>query len=116
MARVVSIFLPDLPTDRIRRDDPAIPDDQPIAVIAKSGAKRWVASADAAARQIGVRVGMPAAKAQAIFQGLMLVDADPMADARARVRIGKRHGDVGLIDHAVTLFRFCRSGTPVDRT
>ncbi|MQY46560.1 DNA polymerase Y family protein [Rhizobiales bacterium RZME27] len=88
MARVVSIFLPDLPTDRIRRDDPAIPDEQPIAVIARSGAKRWVSSADASAKRIGVRVGMPAAKAQAIFQGLMLVDADPVADALALDRLG----------------------------
>ena len=88
MARVVSIFLPDLPTDRIRRDDPAIPADQPIAVIARSGSKRWVSSADPAAKRIGVRVGMPAAKAQAIFRGLMLVDADPVADALALDRIG----------------------------
>lgn len=88
MSRVVSIYLPDLPTDRIRRDDPAIPLEQPIAVIAKSGSKRWVSSADAAARKIGVRVGMPAAKAQAIFRGLMLVDADPVADALALDRIG----------------------------
>lgn len=57
-------------------------------MIARSGAKRWVSSADAAARQIGVRVGMPAAKAQAIFQGLMLVDANPLADSLALDRIG----------------------------
>ncbi|WP_145641548.1 Y-family DNA polymerase [Neorhizobium alkalisoli] len=82
MTRVVSIFLPDLPTDRIRRDDPSIADDQPIAVISRSGAKRWVSAADAAAEKVGVRVGMPAAKAQALFRGLMLVDADPAADAR----------------------------------
>jgi protein ImuB len=88
MTRVVSIYLPDLPTDRIRRGDPSIPDDQPIAVIAKSGSKRWVSSADAAAKQIGVRVGMPAAKAQAIFRGLMLVDADLIADANALDRLG----------------------------
>lgn len=35
-----------------------------------------------------MRVGMPAAKAQAIFQGLMLVDADPVADALALDRLG----------------------------
>lgn len=52
-------------------------------MIAKSGSKRWVSSADAAAKNIGLRVGMPAAKAQAIFRGLMLVDADPSADAAA---------------------------------
>ncbi|MGO6949590.1 Y-family DNA polymerase [Rhizobium johnstonii] len=88
MARVVSIFLPDLPTDRIRRDETVIPADQPIAVIARSGSKRWISSADPAAKRIGVRVGMPAAKAQAIFRGLMLVDADPVADALALDRIG----------------------------
>jgi len=56
-------------------------------VIARSGSKRWVSGADAAARKSGVRVGMPAAKAQAIFHGLMLVDADPVADAAALERI-----------------------------
>jgi protein ImuB len=87
MSRVVSIYLPDLPTDRIRRGDPTIPPEQPIAVIAKSGSKRWVSAADSAARKAGVHVGMPAAKAQALFRGLMLVDADPVTDAAALERI-----------------------------
>lgn len=87
MTRVVSIYLPDLPTDRIRRADPSIPPEQAIAVIARSGSKRWVSAADAAARQAGVHVGMPAAKAQALFRGLMLVDADPAMDAAALERI-----------------------------
>ncbi|TAX64420.1 DNA polymerase Y family protein [Rhizobium leguminosarum] len=87
MTRVVSIYLPDLPTDRIRRADPSIPPEQAIAVIARSGSKRWVSAADAAARKAGVHVGMPAAKAQALFRGLMLVDADPATDAAALERI-----------------------------
>ena len=87
MTRVVSIYLPDLPTDRIRRADPSIPPEQAIAVIARSGSKRWVSAADAAARKAGVRVGMPAAKAQALFRGLMLVDADHTVDAAALERI-----------------------------
>lgn len=87
MSRVVSIYLPDLPTDRIRRNDPAIPADQAIAVIAKSGSRRWVSAADVAARKAGLRVGMPAAKAQALFRGLMMVDAQPMADAEALEKI-----------------------------
>ncbi|MBY5421044.1 DNA polymerase Y family protein, partial [Rhizobium leguminosarum] len=87
MTRVVSIYLPDLPTDRIRRADPSIPPEQAIAAIARSGSKRWVSAADAAARKAGVQVGMPAAKAQALFRGLMLVDADPAKDAAALERI-----------------------------
>ncbi|KQS74323.1 nucleotidyltransferase [Rhizobium sp. Leaf384] len=87
MPRVVSIYLPTLPTDRIRRDDPDIPPEQPVVVIARSGAKRWVSSADAAAVTAGVRVGMAAAKAQALFSGLMMVDADPVADATALERL-----------------------------
>ncbi|MBB4389898.1 protein ImuB [Rhizobium leguminosarum] len=87
MPRVVSIFFPDLPTDRIRRADPSIPVEQPIAVISKSGSKRWVSAADPAARKAGVHVGMPAAKAQALFQGLRMIDADLAADAAALERI-----------------------------
>ncbi|MGO7402043.1 DNA polymerase Y family protein [Rhizobium ruizarguesonis] len=87
MPRVVSIYFPDLPTDRIRRADTAIPVEQPIAVISKSGSKRWVSAADAAARKAGIHVGMPAAKAQALFQSLRMIDADPAADAAALERI-----------------------------
>lgn len=56
-------------------------------MIARAGSRRWVAAAEDAARKAGVRVGMAAAKAQALFQGLMLVDADPVADAEALERI-----------------------------
>lgn len=56
-------------------------------MIARSGSKRLVSAADAAARSAGVRVGMPAAKAQALFGGLMMIDADPVADATALERI-----------------------------
>ncbi|TBZ66292.1 Y-family DNA polymerase [Rhizobium leguminosarum] len=87
MPRVVSIYFPDLPTDRIRRADPAIPVEEAIAVISKSGSKRWVSAADPAARKAGVHVGMPAAKAQALLQGLRMIDADLAADAAALERI-----------------------------
>ncbi|MFW2231655.1 DNA polymerase Y family protein [Rhizobium leguminosarum] len=87
MPRVVSIYFPDLPTDRIRRADPAIPVEEAIAVISKSGSKRWVSAVDPAARKAGVHVGMPAAKAQALFQGLRMIDADAAADEAALDRI-----------------------------
>lgn len=56
-------------------------------VIARSGSKRWIAAADQAAFNVGLRVGMPAAKAQALVPGLMMVDADPAADLAALERL-----------------------------
>ncbi|AGS24441.1 DNA-repair protein ImuB 2 (plasmid) [Rhizobium etli bv. mimosae str. Mim1] len=56
-------------------------------VVAKSGSKRWLAAVDEKARSAGLHVGMPAAKAQAIVQGLQMVDADPVADATALERL-----------------------------
>ncbi|MBB4576545.1 DNA polymerase Y family protein [Rhizobium lentis] len=87
MARVVSVFLPTLPTDRIRRADPSLNPDTPLVVIARSGSKRWVAAADPAAHKLGLRVGMPAAKAQALVQGLAMIDADPAADLATLERL-----------------------------
>ncbi|WP_082336894.1 Y-family DNA polymerase [Rhizobium ecuadorense] len=87
MARVVSVFLPTLPTDRIRRADPSLNPDTPLVVIARSGSKRWVTAADQAAAKLGLRVGMPAAKAQALVQGLTMVDADPVADLATLERL-----------------------------
>ncbi|EJC83338.1 nucleotidyltransferase/DNA polymerase involved in DNA repair [Rhizobium leguminosarum bv. trifolii WSM2297] len=56
-------------------------------VIARSGSKRWIAAADRAALKLGLRIGMPAAKAQALVQGLVMIDADPAADLAALERL-----------------------------
>jgi protein ImuB len=81
MPRVVSLCLPFLPTDRIRRADATLPVETPIAVIARSGSKRSVVAVDHAALKTGVRIGMAASKAQAMIVGLHMVDADPTGDA-----------------------------------
>ncbi|MCO6180880.1 DNA polymerase Y family protein [Ciceribacter sp. RN22] len=87
MVRVVSVFLPTLATDRVRRADPSLPVETPLAIVARSGSKRWIAAADKAALQHGLHVGMPAAKAQALVQRLMMIDADPAADLAALERL-----------------------------
>jgi protein ImuB len=46
-----------------------------------------VLAADAAAHAAGLRIGMPATKAQALVQGLAIKDADPTADAEALERL-----------------------------
>ena len=56
-------------------------------VIARSGSKRWIAAADRAALKLGLRVGMPAAKAQALVQGLVMIEADPAADLAVLERL-----------------------------
>jgi len=88
MPRVVCVYFPHIPTDRIRRHgEPAVPADQPLVVISKSGSKRWISAADTAARKLGLKLGMPASKAQAIVAGLAMIDADPAADAAALKRL-----------------------------
>lgn len=64
-----------------------MPADQPLVVISRSGAKRWVSAADTAARKVGLRVGMAASKAQAIIANLTMIDADPASDAAALERL-----------------------------
>jgi protein ImuB len=82
MTRVVSLFLPTWPTDRLRRkaDDAAPPPEAPLVLIGREGSKRVVVAADVAARAAGLYTGMPAAKAQVLVPGLMLRDADPVED------------------------------------
>lgn len=64
-----------------------MPADQPLVVISRSGSKRWISAADTNARKLGLKIGMPASKAQAMVANLNMVDADPVADAAAVERL-----------------------------
>jgi protein ImuB len=89
MPRVISVFLPTLSTDRVRRKagDTAPPPETPLILVGRDGRRRVVLAADVAAQAAGLRVGMPATKAQALVQGLVIQDADPTADAEALERL-----------------------------
>jgi nucleotidyltransferase/DNA polymerase involved in DNA repair len=89
MPRVISVFLPTLSTDRVRRKagDTAPPPETPLILVGRDGRRRVVLAADAAAQSAGLRVGMPATKAQALVQGLVIRDANPAADAEALERL-----------------------------
>ena len=105
MPRVVCVYFPDLPTDRIRRHgEGTVPVDQPLVVISKSGSKRWVSAADTAARKLGLKLGMPASKAQAVVANLKMIDADPAADAAALERLAlwalRQYSPVVAVDGA----------------
>src|SRR5437016_4868204 len=89
MPRVVSLFLPTWATDRVRRTlrSAAPPPEAPLVLIGREGQRRVVLATDAAAQRAGLRVGMPATKAQALVTGLVIMDADPAADATALERL-----------------------------
>jgi protein ImuB len=65
----------------------APPVEAPLVLIGRDGRRRVVLALDAAARRMGLRAGMPAAKAQALVPGLIMRDADPAADAKALDRL-----------------------------
>src|SRR5271170_3268482 len=89
MTRVISVFLPTLSTDRVRRKagDIAPPPETPLILVGRDGRRRVVLAADVAAQSAGLRVGMPASKAQTLVQGLVIQDADLTADAEALDRL-----------------------------
>lgn len=89
MARVVSLFLPTWPTDRVRRKagGAAPPAEAPLVLIGRDKNRRVVVAANAAALAAGLRPGMPVTKAQVLVPGLAIQDADPQADAEALERL-----------------------------
>ena len=56
-------------------------------LVGRDGRRRVVLAADVAAQAAGLRVGMPATKAQVLVPGLIVQNADPAADAAALDRL-----------------------------
>ncbi len=84
MHRVVSLFLPTWPTDRLRRHGHAAwPVGQPLVTRAHDGRRSVIAAACTAARTQGLRPTMPLAQAMATVPDLLVTDADPEGDGRA---------------------------------
>jgi protein ImuB len=57
--------------------------DVPLTLKGSDGRRRVLTAADDLALHLGVYVGMPVAKAESLFADLMIMDADPAADALA---------------------------------
>jgi protein ImuB len=88
--RILSLWLPRLPTDRIKRQltcDSAAPanncDNSPCIVVAKQNNALQISALDNAAADLGLEIGLPLANARAICPQLQVFDADEVADARA---------------------------------
>ena len=80
MSRVVSVWLPTWPTDRLRKAG-ACPPEAPLVTRVHDGHRMVVAAADRAAQALGLRVGMPLAHAQAMAPRLTVAEADLEGDA-----------------------------------
>ncbi|MBU6496885.1 MAG: DNA polymerase Y family protein [Rhodospirillales bacterium] len=85
MRRIISVWLPDWATDRLRRGSPgsAPPAEAPLVTCRHDGRRLILAAADAAARQLGLHADMPLAHARALVPGLTVMEADPSGDAAA---------------------------------
>lgn len=89
MTRVISVYLPDWATDRLRRQagSSARPAEAPLVVAGRDRNRRVLTAADAAAQALGLHPGMPVTKAQALVPGLVIEPADPGADAESLERL-----------------------------
>ena len=104
MSRVVSLYLPTWPTDRLRRQmgDAAPPPERPLVIAGRDGRRRAIVAVDRAAQALGVRPGLALAQAQARVPDLHIEPADPAADAAALARLAlwalRRYSPVVAID------------------
>ena len=85
MRRVVSLWLPTWPTDRLRKQD--APPDGPLVTAAHDGRRRVIAAVDALAAQAGLYPGMPVAQGQALVPDLTVMEARPEDDTAALRRL-----------------------------
>lgn len=88
MRRVVSLYLPTWPTDRLRRQaDDTPPPDKPLVIAGRDGSRRVLLAADGAAQHLGLGPGLTIARARAYVPDLVVVDADPVADTASLERL-----------------------------
>lgn len=88
--RYLAIWLPFLPTDRLRPAlNSAKPVEQPLVLVAKLRSTLRITAADAAAHRCGLQIGMALAEARARIPALMVGDADPGADGRLLLQLAE---------------------------
>ena len=87
MRRVISVWFPTFPIDRLQRIGAGPADGGPFVTSMHDGRRRVVTAAGAAAQAIGIMPGMPLANAQALVPGLGIVESEPDADAAALMQL-----------------------------
>ena len=86
--RILALWFPRLPTDRLQRharasqNFRASPDAAPLVIAAKTGNALSITACDARAVSLGLRPGMPLANARAMLPKLDVASADEAADRK----------------------------------
>jgi protein ImuB len=96
MKRIVSIWLPLWPVERLRRAQPAlVPDDTPLALVEAGVHGIRITAVNPLAAVKGVRIGQALADARAIFPELLTQQADARRDRSALMRLARWCGRYG---------------------
>lgn len=85
MQRVVSVYLPSWPIDRLRLS--VEPSPRPLILTDMQHNRRVVSAAASRAQQLGIRVGMPVSQAQAMCPEIAMRPADIDGDRAALDRL-----------------------------
>ncbi|WP_186294466.1 Y-family DNA polymerase [Bradyrhizobium guangdongense] len=84
--RILSLWLPRLPIDRIKRllsgIGGALDENEPSIVVAKETNALVIHALDEAASRLGLHIGLPLANARAMCPDIRVFDADVVADAK----------------------------------
>jgi protein ImuB len=96
MKRIVSVWLPQWPIERLKRHRPgAVPDDQPFALVAGGAHGIRITAVNIRAAREGLRMGMSLADARAAVPGLVSYAAEPERDAQSLERLALWLGRYG---------------------
>lgn len=96
MTRIVSLWLPCWPIDRLRRHDPsAVPDDRPFALVTSGARGIHLTAVNDPAARVGVHAGLSLADARAACPRLLTRPAEPKRDAAALARLAHWLGRYG---------------------
>ena len=80
--RILSLWLPRLPTDRLARLRAPSPDDKPAVIYGKRGNVDLVVALDAKAERLGLYKGLAMAQARAMHPAIVAIEEEPHADAK----------------------------------
>jgi protein ImuB len=112
MRRVLSLFLPNFPTDRRHLHNASLKaNTRPLLTVARQGSRRVVVAADARAQALGVSAGMAVAQAQALLPDLHIEESDPAGDEAALHRLAG-----WCLRHISPLAAPCDDGVFIDVT